>query len=109
MDAMAPEACPDGAGCELSAIVGLRLGGSCRRVHRQQPERAPPDLEVLPARIAGDPSTRGGGNLLPQAARRLLPDCVRAGSLQAHRYGGAAVFEDRTSAARRRRWPRIRK
>src|SRR5580700_4526846 len=83
MDAIPLEARLNGAAHELLAPLGLcdsRAGG---RICRQQRERAAENLEDLPAEVARGEAAGGGGDILLEAAGRLLFSGFRVGGLQA--------------------------
>ena len=107
MDAVPLEARSDDAAHELSAAVGLCVGGARGRVRCQQRKRAAAHLEDVPARVARGEAPGGRGNVLLESGRRLLSDGFRTGALQARGLGGARLQPKWTQAARGGRWPGI--
>src|SRR5262244_3752902 len=105
MDAVAGEACVDGAAGELSAALGFRERGAGGRIRRELAQRAAADLEDLQTQIGGDLPAGGGRVVLHESGGGVLPDRERARRVQADRFGDRMVrahgasIEDRGDGA----------
>ena len=108
LDAFLLEEGGDGGVRLPASSLGLLYVRARGRIRRQQPKRPEAHLEGLPARVAGDLSSRGRRDLPLDAPGGQLSDGVRTGDLQTGRRRRAVLHQDRPAPEDRRRRPGVR-